>query len=538
MKYANIIIGQSVRFYLVFLFVIFTASVNASNISELEKSDVLIINFGSDFVDKANSMVVDEEGNIYITGSFQGELLLGDEKYTAKGDADIFLAKFNSDANIEWFRQAGSRVYEKNVISESGNAVQLDYSGNVVICGVFAGQAYFGDTIVQTKGGSDVFVAKYNNAGSLLWVSTFGNHGCNICNNLLVDNESIYIAGTTNGSLLDDPISQNKSPVFLGALDRYGKLEWLAERSDTIPLMTFKTMLAWQNNQLVFGTVSSKIPPNSNKLDEKPQYYLEIELIDKSGNTVKAKAFDLISRPDFDFINESSNQLLLIDHFTNKTVSIGELSESSAQFFQSSAKMQEQSETKSSERFYFNEKGDIMDIMHRFDSTTYMATTANKDLILNYDKKRYLLIENLSVARIVKPVFSSENYQYLLINYFGGFNEALGIDNINGGQDILLLRINKKADSEFVKLNENNLTNLISLFPNPSQTGIFQVEVKATSLQECESILIINHENKQVKYMSVSSIPNNIDLSELAAGQYFVVFRFSDSEVLKKVIIL
>ncbi len=113
MKYANIIIGQSVRFYLVFLFVIFTASVNASNISELEKSDVLIINFGSDFVDKANSMVVDDEGNIYVTGSFQGDLILGDEKYTAMGDADIFLAKFNSDGNIEWFRQAGSRVYEK-----------------------------------------------------------------------------------------------------------------------------------------------------------------------------------------------------------------------------------------------------------------------------------------------------------------------------------------------------------------------------------------------------------------------------------------
>ncbi len=73
---------------------------------------------------------------------------------------------------------------------------------------------------------------------------------------------------------------------------------------------------------------------------------------------------------------------MLVDHFTNKTVSISELSESSAQFFQSSTKMHEQSETKPSERFYFNEKGDIMDIMHRFDSTTYMATTANKELIL------------------------------------------------------------------------------------------------------------------------------------------------------------
>ncbi len=82
------------------------------------------------------------------------------------------------------------------------------------------------------------------------------------------------------------------------------------------------------------------------------------------------------------------------------------------------------------------------------------------------------------------------------------------------------------------------MTNLISLFPNPSQTGIFQVEANAASLQECESVLIFNHENKQVKYISVSSMPNTIDLSELPAGQYLVVFRFSDSEILKKVIAL
>jgi hypothetical protein len=526
------------NYYLTWTFALITMSGMATIIPDSGETEILVISFGSNFVDKANSMIVDEEGNIYVTGSFQGDLILGDEKYTAMGDADIFLAKFNSDGNIEWFRQAGSRVYEKNVISESGNAVQLDYSGNVVICGVFAGQAYFGDTIVQTKGGSDVFVAKYNNAGSLLWVSTFGNHGCNICNNLLVDNESIYIAGTTNGTLLDDPISQGKSPVFLGALDRYGKLEWLAERSDTIPLMTFKTMLAWQNNQLVFGTISSKIPTKSIKFDEKPQYYLEIELIDKKGNTAKAKAFDLISRPDFDFIYESSNQLLLIDHFTNKTVSISELSESFAQYFQTTAKMQAQSEMSPSARFFFNEKGGIKDVLYRFDSTTYLATTTNKELILNSYSKIFLLLENLSVARVVKPVFSSDSYQYLLINYFGGFNEELGINNINGGQDILLLRMSKKEKLEFVELNENNSTNLISLFPNPSQTGIFQVEVKGARFQECESILIFNHENKQVKVMSVSRVPKSIDLSELPAGQYLVVFRFSDNEILKKVIVL
>ncbi len=38
-------------------------------------------------------MVVDDEGNIYVTGSFQGDLILGDEKYTAMGDADIFFGK-------------------------------------------------------------------------------------------------------------------------------------------------------------------------------------------------------------------------------------------------------------------------------------------------------------------------------------------------------------------------------------------------------------------------------------------------------------
>jgi hypothetical protein len=507
----------------------------STNIPDPKESEVLVISFGSNFVDKANSIVVDDDGNMYVTGSFQGEICVGDEKIQAKGDADIFLAKISSSGEIEWFKQAGSNFYEKHIISEVGNSVRMDDEGNVIICGVFTGAASFGDTIIHTKGGSDVFVAKYNNAGYLLWVSAFGNHGCNICRDLLVDNESIYFSGTSSGSFVDDNTVPNKPLTFLGALNHQGRMEWASERYDTAALMIINTMLAWQDSELVFGAVNLA---GNNRYEELP-YYLKLEKFDKKGNTISSGIFDLNSRPDFDFKYESNRSPLLVDYENNKTVPINELMRSSAQYFLQNEKGSGDDKKATSKNNYFNEGKTDKSLLHQFEQGNHLYTSSEKELILDYNNKQYPILNDVSIARVVYPVISNDKYRYLLINYFGGFSEKLGIYNKPGSQNILIMRIENPEYPALAALNENSTTDIIHLYPNPSQTGIFQVKVNNMGILQCHSIIVLNQENKQVDYLKVKAIPYFIDLRDMPAGQYSIVFEFADgNNVVKRVITL
>jgi hypothetical protein len=59
----------------------------------------------------------------------------------------------------------------------SGNSVALDVGGNCYVTGGFRDIATFGATSQQSSGGIDVFLAKYNTEGLLLWVQIAGGPG-------------------------------------------------------------------------------------------------------------------------------------------------------------------------------------------------------------------------------------------------------------------------------------------------------------------------------------------------------------------------
>ena len=61
----------------------------------------------------ARDMIVDQQGNIIISGSFTGALQLGNSLLKTKGttynDYDGFVGKFNAQGDILWAKQMGGR---------------------------------------------------------------------------------------------------------------------------------------------------------------------------------------------------------------------------------------------------------------------------------------------------------------------------------------------------------------------------------------------------------------------------------------------
>ncbi|GAB3700414.1 hypothetical protein GCM10027592_27330 [Spirosoma flavus] len=57
------------------------------------------------------------------------------------------------------------------------NAIAVDNNGNVYTTGVYSAGTNFGNGIVQTTGGNDIFVLKYDTNGNFIWVKTYGGSG-------------------------------------------------------------------------------------------------------------------------------------------------------------------------------------------------------------------------------------------------------------------------------------------------------------------------------------------------------------------------
>ncbi|MBI3875485.1 MAG: immunoglobulin domain-containing protein, partial [Verrucomicrobia bacterium] len=158
---------------------------------------------GDDFGD---GVAVDGNGNVYVTGSFQGFVTIGTNNLISQGSDDIFTAKFDSTGNILWARQAGGSA------SDSPRGIAADQVGNVYITGPFNGSATFNTTSLTSLGGSDSFIAKYDTSGGLIWVKQAGGSQVNFSYKIALDGlNNVHIGGEFSGNFILDNLILNSS---------------------------------------------------------------------------------------------------------------------------------------------------------------------------------------------------------------------------------------------------------------------------------------------------------------------------------------
>ena len=80
---------------------------------------------------KANAVVVDSSGNIYITGEFSGTANFDTQFLTAQ-NSDAFIVKLNESGNITWLKQGISPNNAR------GNDIVISNDGSVYVCGYAA----------------------------------------------------------------------------------------------------------------------------------------------------------------------------------------------------------------------------------------------------------------------------------------------------------------------------------------------------------------------------------------------------------------
>lgn len=139
--------------------------------------------------------------SIFITGTFfDPTLSIGTttvNNSSLTGKADIYIAKINSAGTLQWLRSTGSSSCD-----DYGSGIAVDVTGSPIFYGFYSGSVTTPTTVIGTTsltsyGLQDLYVAKYNNAGTFQWARGLGsNQGGEYPGGIEVDASSnIYIGG-------------------------------------------------------------------------------------------------------------------------------------------------------------------------------------------------------------------------------------------------------------------------------------------------------------------------------------------------------
>lgn len=111
--------------------------------------------FGDDNFQIASSVACDmSNGDVVLSGYFDGAIDLGGGSLMTSGNKDIVVARFDPDGNHLWSRRFGDGAVQY------GGVVKVDSLGNVVVAGNYEGVVDFGYGALPSAGGTDIYLAK------------------------------------------------------------------------------------------------------------------------------------------------------------------------------------------------------------------------------------------------------------------------------------------------------------------------------------------------------------------------------------------
>ena len=182
----------------------------------------------------AYSSKADQSGNIYIAGAFTNATLTLDTTvlHNAGGSYtyDLFLAKYDSAGNVLWAKRAGS------IKNDWAFAVTTDADNNVIIAGDFSSPTISFDTITLTNADTsgtttNVFVAKYDSSGNVLWAKNTGGHNTGEAFAVTTNaGGEIFVTGWFSGTTIafDTTTLTNAggNDVFIAKFDAVGHAIW------------------------------------------------------------------------------------------------------------------------------------------------------------------------------------------------------------------------------------------------------------------------------------------------------------------------
>jgi len=181
--------------------------------------------FGGSAADYGRDIIADDVGDIYVAGSFSGEISIGDITYTSIGNRDAIVAKFDNSGNLVWINQLSASVNKET----DAYGISIDNDNNIFITGYYTGIITFGDITLPDIANQNLFFAKLNSSGEVMMAKNHGNAG-DTETGLKIDtdgNGNIYILGSTNKD------TYWRHPSIILRYDQFGNVIWEQQHDES-----------------------------------------------------------------------------------------------------------------------------------------------------------------------------------------------------------------------------------------------------------------------------------------------------------------
>ncbi len=255
-------------------------------------------------VDIGNSIVIDKDSNVYLTGSFEGlvdfDPGLGIHTLLSAGASDIFVSKLDSLGNLIWVRQIGGTE------ADYPGSLGLDASGSVYLTGYFNGTADFDPSgsffNLTSFGDDDIFVSKLTAAGDFAWAVQMGGTGSDRGASIAADGSAnVYITGTFEGVADFDPgnsytySSVGFRDAFVTKLDSSGNFIWANQIGGSLLEMGASVAADGDNNIYVTGGFQGIVDfdrdTSKYSLSAIGDWDVFVTKLDSTGSLIWAKSF-------------------------------------------------------------------------------------------------------------------------------------------------------------------------------------------------------------------------------------------------------
>lgn len=250
-----------------------------------------------------SSLAFDSQNNFYASGSYNFKVKTIDTSFVSKGYSDALLLKYSSQGKLLWGRSIGSWYYDY------ANRVVVDKLDGAIVTGTLGDTLQIDSISVSPKSPENsALVLQFSPGGKVVWGDCVSGNGRNLGSGATLDTKgNLYLAGTFRNTFMkedEEMKSKGGQDVFLAkyfnCLSNQGEIS-----GDTIicpGMETFLSVKAGFNNIL---WNDSLIDSNEIRITRPGKYWAQ--MTDKRGcvlsDTVTV-AFSAI--PGFSLGNDTS----------------------------------------------------------------------------------------------------------------------------------------------------------------------------------------------------------------------------------------
>lgn len=147
--------------------------------------------FSGSHHESAKEITVDEDGYMYIAGVFEGDsLVLGDSTFYNRGYIS------SSDIFVAKLDQSGEVIWSRSAggqMTDRPNNIAIDNDGNVYVVGMSKSPTIsFGSITYNNDNDANGFIVKYDSSGNVMWASSAGSFAEGVATNSLGE---VYVTG-------------------------------------------------------------------------------------------------------------------------------------------------------------------------------------------------------------------------------------------------------------------------------------------------------------------------------------------------------